>query len=177
MFKSASHIHQESAIKVTGSVHADERAEGGHELHVTSLEVVHASKEYPVTPKSHGSDFLFKHRHLWLRSRRPTAIMKIRHTTIDAIRRFFNDNGFTLVDTPIFAAVGRRRCPNAFRGRLLRRARLPRADRSALSRVGGARLRQGLLLRADLPRGKIQDPPPPHRVLDGRARDRLCRSR
>ncbi|MHC4798797.1 MAG: asparagine--tRNA ligase, partial [Planctomycetota bacterium] len=103
VFESASRLPQESSLRVTGKVNADERAVGGHELHVTGLEVLHRTEEYPITPKAHGSDFLFKHRHLWLRSRRPTAIMKIRHTVIDAIRRFFNDNGFILVDTPIFA--------------------------------------------------------------------------
>ncbi|NLX13623.1 MAG: asparagine--tRNA ligase [Phycisphaerales bacterium] len=103
VFADAVHLTQESSVRVTGLVHADERAVGGYELHVTGLEPVHSAVEYPITLKAHGHDFLFKHRHLWLRSRRPTAIMKIRHTVIDAVRRFFNDNGFVLVDTPIFA--------------------------------------------------------------------------
>ncbi len=103
LFETASHLHQESSLRITGTVHADERSPGGHELHVSGLEVVHAAAEYPITLKAHGIDFLLNHRHLHLRSRRPTAIMKIRHTVIDAIRRFFNDRGFTLVDTPIFA--------------------------------------------------------------------------
>jgi len=103
LFDSASRLPQESALRITGKVNADERAVGGHEIHVTDLKVVHRTENYPITHKSHGWDFLFKHRHLWLRSRRPTAIMKIRHTVIDAIRRFFNDRGYTLVDTPIFA--------------------------------------------------------------------------
>ena len=76
---------------------------GGYELQVSQVEVVHAATDYPITPKAHGHEFLFKHRHLWFRSRRPTAIMRVRHTVIDAIRRFFNDNGFMLIDTPIFA--------------------------------------------------------------------------
>jgi asparaginyl-tRNA synthetase len=103
LFNRASHVSQESSLKVTGKVHADERSPGGHELHVTGVEVVHAAQDYPITLKSHGIDFLFKHRHLWLRSRRPTAVMKVRHVVIDAVRRFFNDNGFLLIDTPIFA--------------------------------------------------------------------------
>lgn len=103
VFATAVRVTQESSLRITGRVHADERAVGGYELHVTDLEVVHPSADFPITLKAHGHDFLFKHRHLWLRSRRPTAIMKIRHTVIDAVRRFFNDNGFTLVDTPIFA--------------------------------------------------------------------------
>ena len=103
VFEIASHLPQESSLRITGKVHADERAVGGHELHVSDIEVVFRTEDYPITPKAHGNDFLFKHRHLWLRSRRPAAIMAVRHTVIDAIRRFFNDNGFTLVDTPIFA--------------------------------------------------------------------------
>ncbi len=103
VFATAVHITQESSLRMTGLVRADERAVGGYELHVTNLEVVHLSADYPITLKAHGHDFLFKHRHLWLRSRRPTAIMKIRHTVVDAVRRFFNDHGFILVDTPIFA--------------------------------------------------------------------------
>ena len=103
VFERACRVAQESSLRVTGQVHADERAPGGYELHVSGVEIVHAASDYPITPKSHGHEFLFKHRHLWLRSRRPTAIMRIRHTVIDAIRRFFNDNGFMLIDTPIFA--------------------------------------------------------------------------
>jgi len=103
VFERVSRISQESSLKVTGQVHADGRAPGGYELHVSDVQVVHATSEYQITPKSHGHEFLFRHRHLWLRSRRPPAIMSVRHTVIAAIRRFFNANGFMLVDTPIFA--------------------------------------------------------------------------
>ncbi|MEP0841675.1 MAG: asparagine--tRNA ligase [Phycisphaerae bacterium] len=103
LFDLASRLTQESSLYVTGVVRADERAPGGYELAASDLQVVQRTADYPITPKAHGIDFLFKHRHLWLRSRRPTAIMRVRHTVIDAIRRFFNDNGFMLVDTPIFA--------------------------------------------------------------------------
>lgn len=103
VFDLAVRATQESSMRVCGTVRADERAPGGHELQVMAVDLVHKATDYPITPKAHGHEFLFKHRHLWLRSRRPTAIMRIRHTIIDAIRRFFNDNGFTLVDTPIFA--------------------------------------------------------------------------
>ena len=102
-FDLAGRLTQESAVTVDGLVRADERALGGYELHASHVELVHKAVDYPITPKEHGPDFLFKHRHLWFRSRRPTAIMRIRHTVIDAIRRFFNDHGFMLVDTPIFA--------------------------------------------------------------------------
>lgn len=103
IFDRAAHLGQESSLRLTGSVHADPRAPGGYEIHVSDVQAVHSTTDYPISPKAHGIDFLFKHRHLWLRSRRPTAIMRIRHTIIDAIRRFFNDHGFLLVDTPIFA--------------------------------------------------------------------------
>ncbi len=102
-FDTVKRLPQESSLRVTGTVRAEERAEGGYELAVTGFELIHASGEYPITPKAHGTDFLMKHRHLWLRSRRQEVILKVRHTLIDAIRRFFNDNGFVLIDTPIFA--------------------------------------------------------------------------
>jgi asparaginyl-tRNA synthetase len=102
-FETAKRLGRESSLKVTGEVHADQRAPGGYELKVIGFEPVHEALEYPIAPKAHGVDFLMKHRHLWLRSRRQVAIMRVRHTLIDAIRRFFNDHGFTLVDTPLLA--------------------------------------------------------------------------
>ncbi len=102
-FDVAKRLSQESAVEVTGMVRADDRAVGGHELDTTALRVVHASVDYPITPKPHGVDFLMKHRHLWFRSSRQHTILRIRHTLVDAIRRFLNDNGFTLIDTPIFS--------------------------------------------------------------------------
>ena len=102
-FDTVKRLPQESSLRVTGTVRAEERAEGGHELAVSGFELVHAGGEYPITPKAHGVDFLLKHRHLWLRSRRQEVILKIRSTLVDAIRRYFNDNGYVLIDTPIFA--------------------------------------------------------------------------
>jgi asparaginyl-tRNA synthetase len=96
-------LPQESALEVTGEVRADERAVGGYELKVSDIRVVHAAGEYPITPKPHGIEFLMKHRHLWFRSHRQWHILRIRATVIDQIRRFFNDNGYILIDTPIFA--------------------------------------------------------------------------
>jgi asparaginyl-tRNA synthetase len=92
---------QESALVVRGSVRADERAPGGYEIDVTTAEVLHAVEGYPITPKEHGTEFLMDHRHLWLRSRRQHAILKVRHTIVDAVRDFLNRDGFTLCDTPI----------------------------------------------------------------------------
>ena len=105
LFGKLRHLGQESSLTVTGKVLADERSVGGYELAVTGAKIICEAEDYPITPKSHGVDFLLKHRHLHLRSQRQWCIGKIRHTVIDAIRRFFNDNGFTLTDTPIFTAM------------------------------------------------------------------------
>lgn len=105
LFERIKHLGQESSLKVTGTVRKEERSVGGCELAVSCVEIVCPSVDYPITPKEHGVDFLLKHRHLHLRSHRQWCIGKIRHTVTDAIRRFFNDNGFTLVDTPIFTTI------------------------------------------------------------------------
>ena len=105
LFEELKHLGQESSLAVTGLVRADERSVGGYELAVTDAKIIAPTTDYPITPKSHGIDFLLKHRHLHLRSQGQWCIGKIRHTVIDAIRRFFNDNGFTLVDTPILTAA------------------------------------------------------------------------
>ncbi len=104
-FDQLKRLGTESSLIVTGLVRADERSVGGHELALTDAEVIAHADGYPITPKSHGPDFLLKHRHLHLRSHRQWCIGKIRHTLVDAIRRFFNDNGFTLIDTPILTAM------------------------------------------------------------------------
>ena len=105
LFEELKHLGQESSLRITGTVRADERSVGGHELAATGAQVVAAADGYPITPKAHGIDFLMRHRHLHFRSQRQWCIGKIRHTVVDAIRRFFNDNDFTLVDTPIFTTV------------------------------------------------------------------------
>ncbi len=94
-------IGQESALEVSGLVRADERAPGGFELSVQSARVRQRVEGYPITPKEHGTEFLMDHRHLWLRSRRQHAILLVRHTVINAVRDFFNRDGFILCDTPI----------------------------------------------------------------------------
>ena len=93
---------QESSLELTGVVRADQRAPGGYEVDVAALNVIHAVRDYPITPKEHGTAFLMEHRHLWLRSARQHAILRIRHAVIKATRDFLDDDGFTLVDTPIF---------------------------------------------------------------------------
>jgi len=104
-FESLKNLTQESSVKITGKVRAEPRAAGGYELDVESCEILQRVSEetpYPITPKEHGIDFLMDHRHLWLRSRRQFAIGKVRHEVIKATRDYFDNNGFTLVDCPIF---------------------------------------------------------------------------
>ena len=102
VFRTADHLSQESAIVVHGTVRADTRAPGGYEIDVTALEVVSAAHDYPITPKEHGVDYLMDRRHLWIRSARQQAVLRVRHEVIDAVRDYFNSRGFVLADTPIF---------------------------------------------------------------------------
>ena len=100
-------LTQETSVEVTGVVRADARAPSGVELQVTDLKILGASVDFPVSPKEHGTAYLFEHRHLWLRSRRQVAIARVRHEVIQAIRDFFYTHNFTLVDTPILTgAIG-----------------------------------------------------------------------
>jgi asparaginyl-tRNA synthetase len=94
-------LTQETSIAVTGTVRADPRAAGGYELSATDLTILGPSVDFPISPKEHGTTFLFEHRHLWLRSRRQVAIARVRHEVIQAMRDFFHQDGFTLVDAPI----------------------------------------------------------------------------
>jgi len=105
VFQLARHLGQESALEIVGTVSREERSVGGYELKARDLRVVHETADYPITPKAHGVDFLMKHRHLWFRSRRQHTILRIRATLVDAIRRYYNDNGYVLIDTPIFSAA------------------------------------------------------------------------
>ena len=105
VFDAVRGLTQESSVRVTGKVRADKRAPGGFEMDVSNVEVLQripAETPYPITPKDHGIEFLMDHRHLWLRSTRQRAILGVRHEIIKAVRDFFDDRGFTLVDTPIF---------------------------------------------------------------------------
>ena len=102
VFERADHLGQETALRVWGAVRADKRSPIGFELGVKGLEVVHEARDYPITPKEHGVAYLMEHRHLWLRSSRQSVILRVRHTVVKAIRDFFDQEGFTLVDAPIF---------------------------------------------------------------------------
>ena len=102
-------LTQESSLVVKGRVRKDARAPGGYELDVSVLEVIQIAEPFPIQPKEHGVGFLMEHRHLWLRSNRQHAILRVRHDIIRTCRNFFDDRGFTLIDTPIFT-------PNACEG-------------------------------------------------------------
>ncbi len=102
-FAEAKRLGQESTLEIDGEVRVEERSVGGHELSVAAVRIVQNVTGYPITPKGHGVEFLMKHRHLWFRSQRQWAIMRVRHTIINAIRTYFNERDFILVDTPIFA--------------------------------------------------------------------------
>src|SRR5438094_321433 len=100
-------LTHETSVEVTGVVRADARAPGGVELTAQDLKILGPSPEFPITPKEHGIAFLFEHRHLWLRSRLQVAIARVRHEVVQAIRDFFYERNFVLVDTPILTgAIG-----------------------------------------------------------------------
>lgn len=101
VFNLADRIGQESSIEVTGKVKVEPRAPGGFELDAVNLHLISEAHDYPITPKDHGIEFLMDNRHLWLRSSKQVAIMKIRHRIVKAIRDFFDERGFTLMDPPI----------------------------------------------------------------------------
>jgi len=102
LFQKYDEITQESSLAVTGKVNKDERAPGGYELQVSGIQIIHIANDYPITPKEHGVEFLMDRRHLWLRSSRQHAILRVRHHIIKAIREFFDNRGFVLLDAPIF---------------------------------------------------------------------------
>ena len=102
LFKAADHLSQETSLIVTGTARADKRAPSGYEIDVKHVEVIAAAHDFPITPKEHGVDYLLDRRHLWIRSERQQAILRVRHEIINAVRDFFNDRGFILADTPIF---------------------------------------------------------------------------
>jgi len=102
-------VTQECCVKVTGVVREDPRNKGSYEIGAEDLEIIGKSQDYPITPKEHGTDYLMNHRHLWLRSKRQHAVIRVRSEIVNAIRSFFDNDGFTLTDAPIFT-------PNACEG-------------------------------------------------------------
>ncbi len=100
-FEAFNALTQESSVIITGTLREEPRAVGGYEMGVSAIEIVQIAEEYPIQPKEHGVEFLLDNRHLWLRSRRQWAIIRVRNALIHSIRTFLDDNGFTLIDTPI----------------------------------------------------------------------------
>ncbi|MGQ9819518.1 MAG: asparagine--tRNA ligase [Candidatus Kapaibacteriales bacterium] len=109
VFENAKQLTQESSLILTGNVRQESRAPGGYEIDVIDLKIIQVTKDYPITPKQHGDAFLLEHRHLWLRSSRQNAIMRVRAAVVKAIRDFLDGNGFKLMDSPILT-------PNACEG-------------------------------------------------------------
>jgi len=95
-------LTQESSLMVTGVVREDQRAPEGYELAIRTIQTVQIADDYPITPKEHGIAFLMDHRHLWLRSSKQHAILRVRDEVVSACRSFLKDRGFVLVDAPIF---------------------------------------------------------------------------
>lgn len=109
-FSAAGELAQETSLRITGTVSAHPKKEGVYELKATGLEVVGAPTDpYPITPKEHGVEFLMDNRHLWLRSKRQHAVLRVRHAVVRAVREYFDEHDFTLIDAPIFT-------PNAVEG-------------------------------------------------------------
>ena len=103
-FARADHLGQEPSLELVGTVRADPRAPGGHELAVKAFAPIQPASDYPISPKEHGVDFLMQNRHLWLRSSRQHAILRIRATIEAEIRSFLDREGFVLIDSPILTA-------------------------------------------------------------------------
>ncbi len=109
VFEAADKITQESSVEIKGTVKKHDRSKIGYEIDAVDVKVLSPSVDYPITPKEHGTHFLMEHRHLWLRSLRQNAILRVRHRIIKSVRDFFDNKDFTLVDAPIFT-------PNACEG-------------------------------------------------------------
>ena len=172
VFETLKDLTQESSVIVTGKVRADKRAPGGYELDVEDVQVVQRVPEsdpYPITLKEHGVDFLQERRHLWMRSPRQSAILRIRAEIMRAAAEYFDMQRLHPHRSADSDAGGVRRHVDAVSRGLLRRSRVPDAERAALCGGDGAGAGQGVQLRADVSRGEVEDAAAPDGVLDGRA--------
>ena len=178
-FETIRQLTQESSVIVTGKVRADKRAPGGYELDVEAVEVVQRVPDddpFPITRKEHGVDFLMEHRHLWIRTPRQSAILRIRAEIIKAARDYLDDNGFTLTDPPILTPAACEGTSTLFPVDYFGEEAFLTQSRPALYREHGAGAGEGVFVWADLSRGEIEDAAASDRVLDGRAGVGLCRS-
>ena len=104
LFQEIASLGLESSLEIAGKVVQDERQIGGYEIHVDEAKIIQNVSEYPIANKEHGAEFLMDKRHLWLRSRRQWAIMRVRNTIIFSIHNFFQKEGFVQMDAPILTA-------------------------------------------------------------------------
>ncbi len=174
-------LTQESSVIVTGKIRAEQRAPGGYEIGVTQIKWCRKfprATPFPIQLKEHGVDFLLDHRHLWIRTPRQAAILRIRAEAIRAARHFMDSQGYTLTDAPIFTPAACEGTSTLFEVNYIddQKAYLTQSGQLYVEATADG-ARQGLHLRPDVSRGKIEDAPPPHRVLDARAGSRLRRSR
>jgi asparaginyl-tRNA synthetase len=114
VWNDANELRQESSLHISGKVKKDDRSIGGYELQVTDVDVIQVAEDYPITPKEHGVEFLMENRHLWLRSQRQWAAMRVRNEIIFAIHTFFQENGFIQMDAPIFTGNAAEGTTNLF---------------------------------------------------------------
>ena len=153
------------------------RPRAGSNCAPAGFSVVHAAEPYPITPKEHGASFLLDHRHLWLRSKKQHALLRIRDEVLHAFREYLRAQEFVCADTPIFTPNACEGDHHPVRDPVLRPARLSEPERPALQRGGGDVGGTDLLPRPHLPRRKIEDAPPSDRVLDARTRSGVRRTR
>ena len=143
-FNQADKLTLESSVEITGMVVKDDRQEGGYEIQVSNIHVYQVAEEYPIAKKAHGIEFLMDNRHLWLRSRRQWAIMKIRNSIIFAIHEFFQQEGFVQMDAPIFTGNACEGTTNLFETEFY--------DMPAYLSQSGQLYGEAMLLRTDLRR-------------------------
>ena len=158
VFQRVKDLTQESSLLATGQVRAEPRAPGGYEMEVAEVEILQRVPEedpYPITPKEHGVEFLMDHRHLWLRSSRQHAILRVRHEVIRAVRDYLDGHGFTLVDTPILTPAACEGTTTLFETEYFDQKAYLTQSGQLYSEATAGRLRQGVLFRPDFPRREV----------------------
>jgi asparaginyl-tRNA synthetase len=169
-FEKALKLTHESSLKVWGTVREDKRAPGGYELQIKDIEIVQRVEEkYPIDLKEHGPGFLLDHRHLWIRSPRQAAILRVRHEVMQSIRDFFNERGFIATESPILTPSACEGTTTLFEVNYFDEKGISLPKRAALLGSDGDGLRQSLLDRPGVSSRKVQDPKALDGVLDGRS--------
>ena len=161
-FESLRRLGQESSLSLTGTIHADERAQGGFEMKVSGVTVHQSVTGYPISPKEHGPAFLHDHRHLWMRSKKQHAILKIRHLCVRAIRDYFDTRDYLLLDSPIFTPNPCEGTSTLFETEYFGQPAYLSQSGQALPRGRRDGVRQDLHLRPHLPCREVVYSPSPH---------------